>query len=807
MYQSYVYLETRVLLSAVPGVFILESADSGRKDILSAKAEFLKRNNSRAQVEKVTIQPAALRKAATLARALGATLLEESDLEHLTGNIQEPPDDKEFTGFSVKVAVGGSLDIMFHQKAKKIQIEEIRIEEDCGHLTRTGGKAHMDWTYAGCPSIRIKTSSSFELGEEAELFLGELYTLMAYLKLTTGELGESSVRSNAYAALAEYPAKPTYVVKLRNLNSFNFARKAINSELSRQEEILSSGGAVTSESRLWVEEQNTTESFQSRKEDLVRFESVKPVVKVHVVPQGGDGAPEVELPSVRRARLRSTFGLSRLRAEFICAEKDRADYFEQAVAAGAEPLLVAHWMASELMRLLNRDHKSIKQCRLTAEKLALILKMLSAGTIHSGIAKSLMQTICSTGEDPEVLVKKAGKTLLSSEKELAPFITQTLAENAESVRLLRNGDMAPLEYLTGCVMKATDGCAVPQSVKSLIKKELKISVVYVLTMGGAITAQKQDDGTIRAGDAEMIRTLLGGTGEQNPVQITPVRTMLSEETEPADWASLIAEIESRIESGTANGIVVTHGTDTLPYTAALLFWLFGGASVPVVLTASMTLPSDGDEAKRNLELAVQTARDKKNGVYVVYDGKILSPLNLKFIGTGKTVFTNWNLSKQIHTTEGFISQQFTAVASPDGEAMASLFNEAASRLTVIRLYPGQPGYRLEQVLDSENKIDTVILELYASGTGNMRNSDYSLKPLLLNGRKHGCRFYCTSQQECRVDFSQYSTSARVWREGAVPMGLLTTESVVALYFASYLIADDDAELGELMEDADEAIEG
>lgn len=815
MYQAYVYLETRILLSAVPGVFVLDSAEKGQKNILSAKAEFLEKNNNRVPVKAVSVQPAALRKVVTFVRAIGGTVLEKAKLERLTGNIQEPPDDKGFTGYSVKVGEGGSLDIMFHQKAKKIQIEEVRIEEDCGRLTRTGGKTRMDWTYAGCPSMRIRTSASFELGEEAEIFLSELYTVLAYLKLITGELGESSVRCNAYAALADYPAKPEYFVKLRNLNSFNFVRKAINGELSREEEILSTGGQIASESRLWIEEQNTTESFQSRKEDLVRFEALSPAVMVKIASSASDGAVEVELPSVRRARLRNTFGLSRLRAEFICAEKDRADYFEKAVACGADPMLSAHWMASELMRLLNRDKKSIRQTNLTAEKFAEILKMLSQGTIHSLFAKNLMQTVCSTGEDPVEIVKKTGKILISNEKDLLPFVQKALEENKESVRLLQNGDMAPLEYLTGCVMKATDGCAVPQNVKALIKKQLKISVVYVLTMGGAMTAKKVADGTVRAGDAEIIRTMLGRKEKDSPVQIIPVRTMLSEETEPADWAHLVAEIAERIESGTANGIVITHGTDTLPYTAALLFWLFGAASVPVVLTASSTLPEESEEAKQNLMLALETAREKSNGVYVVYGGRIHSPLNLKFINTTSDGFVNWNLTKKTFTTHGFLSQQFLSVSTPDCESMIELLNEAAARLLVVRLYPGQPSTQLERMLNVEVPTKTsggaglaaIVLELYAQGTGNMRNSDYSLKPLLQNGKKQGCKFYCTSQQECSVDFSEYSTSARVWREGAVPMGVLTTESVVALYFASYLIADSDAELNELMEGSIDVIEG
>ena len=233
----------------------------------------------------------------------------------------------------------------------------------------------------------------------------------------------------------------------------------------------------------------------------------------------------------------------------------------------------------------------------------------------------------------------------------------------------------------------------------------------------------------------------------------------------------------------------------------MLFWLFGASDVPVVLTASSTLPTEGEEAAQNLNYAVQIARQKRNGVYVAYNKKLYSPLNLKFWNKRNAEFDNWNLTEPLFSYEGGISTQFLSVQEPDFLIMASLLNEAAHNLSVVRLYPGLLGFRLEKMLceSHEYGIKTIILELYASGTGNMRHSDYSLKPLLLNGRKHGITFYATSQQECSVDFSEYSTSADVWRNGAVPMGILTTESVVALYFASCLIADNYEELEELME--------
>ena len=232
-----------MLLSAVPGVFLTESESSGKHDILTAKAEFLKRKNGGAKVLSVAVQPSVLHKAVSFVRAVGGTVEEKVFLEHLTGKVQEPPDDRNFTGFSVKVGHGGSLDIMFHQKPKKITFEEVRIEENAGHLVRSSGKndgkAHMDWTFAGCPSMRIRTSAVFELGEEAELFLNELYTTLSYLKLVTGDLDEGSIRCNAYVCISDESGLGEGdlegLVKLRNLNSFNFVRDAVNAELSRQE--------------------------------------------------------------------------------------------------------------------------------------------------------------------------------------------------------------------------------------------------------------------------------------------------------------------------------------------------------------------------------------------------------------------------------------------------------------------------------------------------------------------------------------------------------------------------------------------
>ena len=252
-------------------------------------------------------------------------------------------------------------------------------------------------------------------------------------------------------------------------------------------------------------------------------------------------------------------------------------------------------------------------------------------------------------------------------------------------------------------------------------------------------------------------------------------------------------VAARVASGTANGIVVAHGTDTLAYTAPLLYWLFADSGVPIVLTASTSPPSAGDEARSNLNRAVRLAREKSGGVYVVFGDRVLSPVNLKFVRSSPAGFTNWNMGEPIFTGSGFLA----GALETDRYVMTRVLSEAADRLFLCRVFPGLRADRLLSLVDEG--VSTFILELYEKGTGNMKEGPYSLKRLLTQGRKRGCRFYCTSQQEGVVDLSGYSTARRMWREGAVPMGALTTETAVALYFAASLVCDSDEELDQIME--------
>ncbi|MDR1278252.1 MAG: asparaginase domain-containing protein, partial [Treponema sp.] len=786
-YKSYISLEIRILLLTGVKTFCACGPE--------ASCPVCREEGGRPVLNSL-----AARKACLLIRGLGGEILREIPYErNLSAPV--PPEGAEgrpaLSRLSVKLG-DGAMDINFHRRKKRIRITEIRLEEDAGRLVHSAGGTYMDYSRAGMPSLRIRTAADFEIGEEAKVFLSDLRRRIQYLEIIPaasreqGGAPENLIRCNAYVALAPYPEAPEHFVKLRNLNSFNFVLKAVNAELFRQEEIITKGGTVVSENRIWNEAKRSGEPFRVRTgEEKPRFallEGVPPFAPGPEILEALDNFT-VELPEGRRNRMMSDYGLNQFQAEFICDEKSRADYFEETVSRGAAPGEAARWMISCAIKEFRRNGFSPANSPLSPERFALILEMLRSRRIHGGIARQIVGAVLREDRDPGEIIRERGWEQITGRDAIEAIVRRVIESNPEEVRRIREGAAGPIQFLTGVIMRETSGLAEPVLVKDLLREQLSVSLVYVLSMGGAISGRIGEDGAVESGDGQVLKELLAGSAEAPGGAATvrfesiQVGRMLSEEIIPSDWAALIETVAAKLNSGTANGIVIAHGTDTLPYTAPLIYWLFADAGVPIVLAASSNPPGRSSEAKAAMKKAVNLALKKERGVYVVHGGKILSPLNLKFERIGVDGFRNWNMEAPVFSGPGLLTGPLEA----DQYVLSQLLEDAVNSMCVIRIYPGLRSDYLQSLMD--RGVKNFFLELYDTGTAGFREGPYSLKRAFTLGKRRGARFYCSSQQEGIVDFSGYTSSRELWRSGAVPMGACTTETAVARFLAASIIAD------------------
>ncbi len=741
----------------------------------------------------------ALRMAYQVARALDCTLERRPFFARKNYFYPDLPKNYQISQYGAPIGRDGHLDVRFHGNTRRVRIAECHLEEDAGKMIHAGDMSLLDYNRTGTPLLEIVTEPDLEIGEEAEVLLLSLRRMVRYLGVCDGNMEEGSLRCDANVSVAPEGAALGNKVEIKNLNSSRFVRKALACEIDRQSDILDRGGSVPVETRLWNENRDQTESMRTKEEahDYRYFpEPDLPVVEIDDDFLRSVEERMVELPLARTLRFQSDYNLSEQAATLLCAEREDADYFEETVAAGAAPDQIATWLASDVRRQLNRRGLTLADSPLTPMRLASLLKALDEGRIHGKIAKQVLEAVFDENTDPETVIREKGWEQITDPGELGRLAAEIVAAHPDAVSQVRAGNSKPIGFLVGQAMRKSAGRAEPKALQAALREALSVTRIHVLDFGGAVGGVRRADGMVEAGRLPEIRRLVESqTDLPDDIRFDEVALggFLSEEVTPRDWAALVHTVGTRLDEDPA-GIVVAHGTDTLGYTAALLHWFFADAPVPVVLTAA---PSP-DDAVDAISEAVRYALNGPNGVHAVIGKEHFPGLNLRFEGIGERSvrFRTWNAGALV--AFGASPVRSIDPASLSVDELADRFERAVAAIHVAKVYPGMRSDSLVRMMEAGYRY--FVLELYDTGTANTAGAPYGLRAAFDAARTHEARIYCTSQQEGGIDFSRYVTGHELWREGAVPMGALITESVYTRLIVALTGSETDADVESIMEE-------
>ncbi|MCX7786682.1 MAG: Asp-tRNA(Asn)/Glu-tRNA(Gln) amidotransferase subunit GatB [Spirochaetes bacterium] len=736
-----------------------------------------------------------------VARALNCQLSPVTVFERKNYFYPDMPKNYQISQYTQPIGRNGYMDIEFRKKKKRVRIHEVHLEEDAGKSIHAGDLSLLDYNRAGTPLLEIVTEPDLEIGEEAEVLLQNFRRMVRYLGVCDGNMEEGSLRCDANVSVNLRGQGLGKKVEIKNLNSSRFVRLALNYEIARQEEILSRGGTILQETRLWNENRDITEGMRTKESahDYRYFPEpdLPPFKADHAFLEEVE-ACLVELPDQRKNRFLTQYNLSETLAEFLTAEKSTADFFERAVELGADPVGAATWLSSDVQKLLNRQGLTLLESPLNPERFAELMVLLQEGKIHGKLGKQVLELVFQEGKSPKEILKDRNWEQITDPSVIGPIVEKILTKNPHVVETIRRGDLKPWGFLVGLIMKETSGRADPRVVHEILKERLQVSFIYLLTFGGAISGRRDPDGMVVPGGSAAIRKIL----EQNPswkdvvrVEELPGEDILSEEITPADWATLILRTATLLQEGNAKGIVITHGTDTLSYTASLFYWLFGNAEIPIVFTAASLPPEEGSEAAQNILQALQQSEKGEKGVSVVFGGETYKPVNLRFLSLDPMRFYNWNAERIRNESPS----PFPLFGGGLGvETLRERIEGIVRKIFIVKVFPGLQGDQLICLINAGVRF--FILELFDTGTANLRESPFSLKKAFEIGKTQGVRFFCTSQQEGVVDFSGYVTAHALWKEGAIPMGALATESVYTKLIAAFLYAESEEEILQWMEE-------
>lgn len=388
------------------------------------------------------------------------------------------PKGYQITQYDLPICGPGWLEITVNGKSKHVRIMRAHLEEDAGKNVHheQGEGSHVDLNRAGTPLLEIVTEPDLFSSEEVDAYLKALRDLLVYLNVCDGNMEQGSFRCEPNVSLRPQGQKTLGTkVELKNINSFRYAKDALDYEIIRQAELLGDGGAVQQETRLWDVKKGQTAVMRSKEaaHDYRYFSDpdLLPVIlDSEWIEELRGTIPE--LPSARRQRFIQDYHLSEYDAVILTDSKGLADYFESCVKLFPHAKTVSNWMTGELLRELHASGTAPEASPVSPERFVELLQLVESGMVSLKAARELFPELYSTGMTPEQLVKEKGLVQVSDEGQLNAIIEEVLANHSTQVEQYRGGKEAVLGFLVGQVMKASKGKANPGKVNELLKHVL-----------------------------------------------------------------------------------------------------------------------------------------------------------------------------------------------------------------------------------------------------------------------------------------------------------------------------------------------
>jgi aspartyl-tRNA(Asn)/glutamyl-tRNA(Gln) amidotransferase subunit B len=385
------------------------------------------------------------------------------------------PKGYQISQYDQPLAERGELEITVDGAKKVIGVTRVHLEDDAGKSIHDGFKDSDHYTYvdlnrSGTPLIEIVSEPDLRSSEEAYQYLSELKLAMQYVGVSECDMEKGQLRCDANVSVRLKGAEKFGTkAEVKNLNSFRFAKMALDYEIARQVAVLENGGRVEQETRLYNVSTGETVGMRSKEHAHdYRYFPEPDLVPLRVSEQWLASIREAmpELPGQKRRKFEEQYSLTSYQVQILTASQSVSDYFEKATIVSGDPQGTANWVITELMGIPDAFEK------LAPEGIGALVRKINEREISGKMAKDIFAKMIATGKSPQEIIDSEGLRQISDTGALEKIVDEVIAVNAKQVEQYKSGKTTVIGYLVGQVMKVSKGQANPATVNELLKAKL-----------------------------------------------------------------------------------------------------------------------------------------------------------------------------------------------------------------------------------------------------------------------------------------------------------------------------------------------
>ncbi len=391
------------------------------------------------------------------------------------------PKGYQITQDTTPICTGGSIVIRTEEnQEKKINITRIHMEEDAGKSIHDVDvyDTLVDLNRAGTPLLEIVSEPELRSSQEAYNYVSEIRKLVRYLDICDGNMEEGSLRcdANISVRIKGQDAFGTKV-EVKNMNSIRNVQRAIEFEITRQIEVLESGGQLSQETRGFDALKGITISMRSKEAANDYRYFPEPDLQPLFINQEQIDEIKKDMPTLPRAlfeKYTKEFGLSEYDAYNLTDNKGIALYYEELIRHTENYKAAANWIMGDVKSYLNEFGIEIDKFPLNPERIASLIKLIDEGKISSSVAsQNIFPEMLKTEESVLLIAERLNLIQDSSEDTLKNFILKVFEENKTEVERYKAGEKQLTGFFMGKLMKVSNGKADPKIANSLLRQMLE----------------------------------------------------------------------------------------------------------------------------------------------------------------------------------------------------------------------------------------------------------------------------------------------------------------------------------------------